>query len=138
MSEQNKKWLEDGKELSRNFPQGQGGKTGLYKMPENAQALQTDGQLRNGASWGTNKPQSAGNIRRLTPTECERLQGFPDGWTKDGLTKDGGQAAISDTQRYKCLGNAVTTNVVSAIGVAIIQHTDRDKLKDATGKEKRI
>ena len=82
--------------------------------------------------------QPARNIRRLTPTECERLQGFPDGWTKDGLTKDGGQAAISDTQRYKCLGNAVTTNVVSAIGVAIIQHTDRDKLKDATGKEKRI
>ena len=45
-------------------------------------------------------------IRRLTPTECERLQGFPDGWT-DG---------ISDTQRYKCLGNAVTTTVIRAIG----------------------
>ena len=37
-------------------------------------------------------------IRRLTPTECERLQGFPDGFTE----------GISDTQRYKCLGNAVT------------------------------
>ena len=140
MTEQNKKWLEDGKELSRNFAQAQrvysadgiasniigdagglGGKTGLYKMPENAQALQTDGQLRNGASWGTDKPQSARNIRRLTPTECERLQGFPDGWTKDGLTKDGGQVDISDTQRYKCLGNAVTTNVIKAIGSAIIQ-----------------
>jgi len=45
-------------------------------------------------------------IRRLTPTECERLQGFPNGWTE----------GISDTQRYKCLGNAVTTNVISAIG----------------------
>ena len=45
-------------------------------------------------------------IRRLTPTECERLQGFPDGWTE----------GISDTQRYKCLGNAVTTNVITAIG----------------------
>jgi len=44
-------------------------------------------------------------IRRLTPTECERLQGFPDGWTE----------GISDTQRYKCLGNAVTTNVITAI-----------------------
>lgn len=41
-------------------------------------------------------------IRRLTPVECERLQGFPDGWTK----------GVSDTQRYKCLGNAVTTDVV--------------------------
>ncbi|GAI74362.1 unnamed protein product, partial [marine sediment metagenome] len=32
-------------------------------------------------------------IKRLTPIECERLQGFPDGWTE----------GISDTQRYKCL-----------------------------------
>ena len=45
------------------------------------------------------------NIRRLTPLECERLQGFPDGWTE----------GISDTQRYKCLGNAVTVNVVDFI-----------------------
>ena len=45
------------------------------------------------------------NIRRLTPTECERLQGFPDGWTE-------GQ---SDTQRYKQLGNAVSVPVVKAV-----------------------
>lgn len=44
-------------------------------------------------------------IRRLTPIECERLQGFPDGWTE----------GISDTQRYKCLGNAVTVNVIRDI-----------------------
>jgi len=44
-------------------------------------------------------------IRRLTPTECERLQGFPDGWTE----------GVSDSQRYKCLGNAVTVNVIQAI-----------------------
>lgn len=44
-------------------------------------------------------------IRRLTPTECERLQGFPDGWTE----------GIAETQRYKCLGNAVTVDVVVEI-----------------------
>jgi DNA (cytosine-5)-methyltransferase 1 len=44
-------------------------------------------------------------IRRLTPTECERLQGYPDGWTKEA----------SDSQRYKMLGNAVTVNVIEAI-----------------------
>jgi len=44
-------------------------------------------------------------VRRLTPTECERLQGFPDGWTK-------GQA---DTHRYKQMGNAVAVPVVSWI-----------------------
>ena len=50
-------------------------------------------------------------VRKLTPVECERLQGFPDNWTKYG--KDG--ELISDTQRYKCCGNAVTTNVITAI-----------------------
>lgn len=50
-------------------------------------------------------------IRRLTPTECERLQGFPDGWTEYG--HDGNK--ISDTQRYKCLGNAVSVPVIERI-----------------------
>jgi len=53
-------------------------------------------------------------IRRLTPVECERLQGFPDNWTKYG--KFGEEIKeISDSQRYKCLGNAVTTNVIKVI-----------------------
>lgn len=54
-------------------------------------------------------------IRRLTPTECERLQGFPDNWTKYGIDENGNKINISDTQRYKCLGNAVTTNVIEWI-----------------------
>lgn len=45
-------------------------------------------------------------VRRLTPVECERLQGFPDGWTD-------GQA---DSHRYKQMGNAVTVNVIAWIG----------------------
>jgi site-specific DNA-cytosine methylase len=44
-------------------------------------------------------------VRRLTPVECERLQGFPDGWTE-------GQ---SDAQRYKQMGNAVAVPVVEWI-----------------------
>lgn len=54
--------------------------------------------------------KSTSAIRRLTPIECERLQGFPDGWTADGI--DG---VVSDTQRYKTLGNAVTVNVIRDI-----------------------
>jgi DNA (cytosine-5)-methyltransferase 1 len=49
-------------------------------------------------------------IRRLTPTECERLQGFPDGWTE----------GISDTQRYKTLGNAITTFVIRDIFIKLL------------------
>ena len=45
------------------------------------------------------------SIRRLTPIECERLQSFPDNWTE----------GISNTQRYKCIGNAVTTNIITAL-----------------------
>ena len=60
-------------------------------------------------SWGTLDKDY--RIRKLTPRECERLQAFPDDWTKYG--KDG--ELISDTQRYKCCGNAVTTNVITAI-----------------------
>ena len=60
-------------------------------------------------------------IRRLTPTECERLQGFPDLWTSEGVSKNGEQVKISDTQRYKVLGNAVTTNVVAFLGEKLLE-----------------
>jgi len=63
----------------------------------------------NSCDWGAVDKDY--RIRRLTPVECERLQAFPDNWTKYG--KDG--ELISDTQRYKCIGNAVTTTVITAI-----------------------
>jgi DNA (cytosine-5)-methyltransferase 1 len=58
-------------------------------------------------------------IRRLTPRECERLQGFPDDWTRWGVDERGRVVEISDTQRYKMMGNAVTVPVVEALGRAI-------------------
>ena len=55
---------------------------------------------------GNNMPMVATTkVRRLMPLECERLQGFPDGWT-DGQ---------SDTNRYKQMGNAVAVPVVEWI-----------------------
>lgn len=193
LSERNRKWLDDGKQLSRNFPQGNrvysdrgisatlasqagglGAKTGLYQVSkvltgqptykegvrlveysesdtvptirathyksgdnqpvirvgnlypsggENGDVLDPNGISKTLKSGVTDNPDNGGigssnspkiingsRIRRLTPTECERLQGFPDGWTKEGT--DG---PISDTQRYKCCGNAVTVNVVEAV-----------------------
>jgi DNA (cytosine-5)-methyltransferase 1 len=59
-------------------------------------------------------------MRRLTCVECERLQGFPDHWTQYGLTATGEQIEISNTQRYKTLGNAVTTNVIAEVGKLIM------------------
>jgi len=54
------------------------------------------------------------SIRRLTPIECERLQGFPDNWTQFGIY-DGETKEVSNTQRYKMCGNAVTVDVVKAV-----------------------
>jgi DNA (cytosine-5)-methyltransferase 1 len=48
--------------------------------------------------------------RRLTPTECERLQGFPDGWT----------AMLTDSARYRALGNAVSVPVAEWIARRIV------------------
>ena len=52
-----------------------------------------------------------GLVRRITPKECERLQGFPDDWTRYGA--DGEE--ISDTQRYKALGNSVALPCVEFV-----------------------
>jgi len=156
------KWLEDGKNNSRNFSQGQriyavsgisqtlagnaggqGGKTGLYeiKQPfvamqwrrtEKGKAFRREAQKKGRdltpfndghrelvpnptkpvigtiTSQAIAKDSLLGDgfrIRRLTPIECERLQGFPDNFTQ----------GVSDTQRYRQLGNAVTVSVVYEI-----------------------
>lgn len=64
----------------------------------------------------TSHPDPAGvvGIRRLTPLECERLQGFPDDWT----------VGQTDTQRYKQCGNAVTVNVVSAVVGSMLERCE--------------
>jgi len=61
-------------------------------------------------------------IRRLTPTECERLMGLPDGWTSNGIINDK-EVEISDSQRYKLCGNGVVVNVVEEILKNIIKET---------------
>lgn len=58
-------------------------------------------------------------VRRLMPIECERLQGFEDGYTERGIDEDGNEVEISDTQRYKMLGNSKAVPVVQWIGERI-------------------
>ncbi len=55
-------------------------------------------------------PVTNGKVRRLTPLECERLQGYPDGWTDIGAWADSKGKAhqeSSDSARYKALGNSI-------------------------------
>ena len=56
--------------------------------------------------------ESGDRLRMLTPLECERLQGFPDGWTE----RDAAGRAVSRTARYRCIGNAVMVPVAEFLG----------------------
>jgi len=73
-------------------------------------------------------------VRRLTTLECERLQGFPDGWTclclpLEEWARDPEDAAeqctCPDSPRYRAMGNAVTVNVAEFIGRRLIQVIER-------------
>jgi DNA (cytosine-5)-methyltransferase 1 len=66
--------------------------------------------LRSGTKQSTGVIMES-NVRRLTPVECERLQGFPDDWT----------AGQSDSTRYKQMGNAVAVPVVEWIVQNIVE-----------------
>lgn len=71
---------------------GQGAKTGLYAIGETP------------------------NVRRLTPLECERLQTLPDNFTKLAAydtINESAKTLVSDTQRYKCIGNGWTVDVIA-------------------------
>jgi DNA (cytosine-5)-methyltransferase 1 len=57
-------------------------------------------------------------VRRLTPRECERLQGFPDGYTKIPWRKKGADEC-PDGPRYKALGNSMAVNCMAWIGERI-------------------
>lgn len=54
-------------------------------------------------------------VRRLTPTECERLQGFPDGWTDVEFKRK----KAPDGRRYKAIGNSMAVPVMRWIGERI-------------------
>jgi len=116
---------------------GWGAKTGLYAIPymftecrtKEAKELRSEHQRKTGKDWSPRRgkelqPRQDGksnclttaitkehilhdgfNIRKLTPLECERLQGLPDNYT-DG---------VSDTQRYKMIGNGFTIPVIEHI-----------------------
>ena len=84
---------------------------GVYKVSEVASSLKqrdhkdaTDLILSGGG-----QPMSESVVRRLTPVEAERLQGFPDNWTDIGDWTDskGKLHKASDTPRYKALGNSI-------------------------------
>ena len=126
-SQGNRVYSSEGKSVSLNANAGGGGaKTGLYTIGRDVGRRLVDGvradnsdapitrrmELRTDNKCGTltsvqkdNQVVGDGIIRKLTPVECERLQGLPDGYTE----------GVSNTQRYRCLGNAFQVDVVAHI-----------------------
>lgn len=72
------------------------------------------------------------SVRRLTPTECERLQGFPDDYTRIPWKKRGADEC-PDGPRYKALGNSMAVPVIRWIGDRI----DRAARPSAPGSSRR-
>lgn len=62
-------------------------------------------------------PCGRGGVRRLTPRECERLQGLPDDWTRFGANG----CELPDSVRYRLIGNSVAVPVVEWIARRIVQ-----------------
>lgn len=91
---------------------GGGAKTGLYLCPaetlnknNNYYIIKDNEIFHNRQYYNINIPDGIYKIRKLTPIECERLQTLPDNYTE----------GISNTQRYKCLDNGWTAEVITHI-----------------------
>lgn len=92
-----------------------GGRKSFIRAGEYSGALSADGNVDAVA-------YSAG-VRRLTPTECARLQGFPDDWC----------AMLSDSEQYRAYGDAVCVNVAEWIGQQIMLVAANDKTAEGGG-----
>ncbi|MBP2435900.1 DNA cytosine methyltransferase [Microbacterium amylolyticum] len=85
-----------------------------------AHCLYAESARHTGTDWSRNYVSyPEGRVRRLTPLETERLQGFPDGWTMP--VKEIASINTLDSARYHACGNAVSVPVVEWIGHRIIE-----------------
>lgn len=66
-----------------------------------------------------------GRPRRLTPVECERLMGWPDGHTAEGIDESGKPYRLADTARYKLCGNGIASPVTAWLGFRLREYLTR-------------
>lgn len=107
--------------LTKQSPTG-GGQPQCVMQPVGALACNTGPNGHDAGNFACNQAVDAGHVipvsmavRRLTPTECERLQGFPDNYTD---IKSKGKPT-PDGPRYKALGNSMAVPVMAWIGQRI-------------------
>ena len=91
----------------------------VYNQSINGQTSATITEAVGGTNTSGPKVMHSMAIRRLTPKECERLQGFPDDWTKIHYHKNGKSKECPDGPRYKACGNSMAVPVMRWIGERI-------------------
>ena len=99
-------WAKDGKKLSRNYTQG----NRIYSVEGKSVTLSANGGGKGAKTGLYEMKELIANelkpiVRRLSTLECERLQGLPEGYTE----------GVSETQRYRMIGNGFTVPVISHI-----------------------
>lgn len=107
---ENGRRLDDGKSLSRNFREGYR----IYSDKGKSVTLTAQSKGGPGGYSGLYEINGCG-YRKLTPVECERLQTLPDNYTLKGTGDNGKTVNISNTQRYKMVGNGWTKDVIKHI-----------------------
>ena len=101
-----------------------GGTHGVNQHPEVSPAVKV------GSGLGIPSPPAVAHamtVRRLTPVECERLQGFPDNWTAIPWRKKPAEEC-PDGPRYKALGNSMACNCMAWIGERIAAYEQRGRV----------
>lgn len=86
----------------------------MHKMHRASQ----DNYYTDDYNWNRFKDESKTKIRKLTPNEARRLQGFPDDW----------KHVVSDTQIYRQFGNAVTVNVSYEVAINLMKFIENNKI----------
>ena len=99
------------------FKEVLGGVGGGPIVPRLAYCLSATSGRHTGTDWSRTYVVYPDAVRRITPLEAERLQGFPDNWTMPcSELDDGPDVELLDSHRYAALGNAVTVNVAEWLG----------------------
>ena len=109
------------------------GSAGFPKVPRVSYCLAATSGRHTGTDWSRTYVVCDDGVRRMTPLEYERLQGFPDNWTepeKTGLNVDD-----VDTLRYKAIGNAVSVPVVEWIAAKVYANLVADRCIKMTQEE---
>ena len=118
LTEQEKSYVTDPTRLRKQYTAINGEKSLPLHTKRNSTGTHIDEKYylneKDTCVQGEYTPDGKTSIRRLLPVEAERLQTYPDNYTEQGIV-DGKVVPISDTQRYKALGNSYTCTVISHI-----------------------